>query len=451
MKSKRKHLICLLVALALVIVLSESSPAYDGESDIELTGEWKVRTAWTEFSAGVAGKDQVSEQTVGINVYTPVSPDAYVFVRLESDWNYALREPLGSGSDGFKLQVPNASGGSLSALVNQAYVGFSDVLGGMDLILGRQFLNVGHNLVLADEVDGILVTRTFIEQVRVRLFAFSRDEYLDSTNAANIASNTVPALGGNHWKLVSKSGLNVLGLSFSVDIGDHAVSGYRIQDSWAHFDPYTRLGNYISGTNNPPAADCTWTGFTLDGNLTMQIEYLFEYCRFDPDLTGAGEADLLFLGCNWYVTDDISLVATYGQGEERFISGPIDYRHFYHGLGGRRVSAGTLQHRGWGALQGTGTLTGIKDYMAKISINLDDITSAYLQYEQASDYDSSQSSLNGTQQDYRFYGVGASRSLREDLEAAIGYRTLSYESATVDNLADGGGWDQLLLELTWTF
>ena len=70
---------------------------------------------------------------------------------------------------------------------------------------------------------------------------------------------------------------------------------------------------------------------------------------------------------------------------------------------------------------------------------------------QADDYDSSGSGLTGTQQDYRLYTVALSRSFRETVLGRIEYRQLRYQSATIDNLPDGGGWDQLQVEISYSF
>ena len=458
---KRMHVTLVMMTAAIVFVFAQTVPAQD--SPVEITGEYKIQAVWTDYSVSITGSREVTEQNLVLNAYLALSPSADLFVRLNTDWKYGLRTPFDLAHGGFTNSVFTTTRDDPGKYLNLAYIFVTDALSsGIDLTLGRQFINVGHNLVLADEVDGVSFTRYFYEQVKVSFFAFDKHEQFDTSMTGALATSKISQsdvpnnmlsllkTAPKDWKLVSKPGFNVLGLTFSVDIGDHAVTGYFIQDSWTLFDPFTRLGNYTV-PGGGAAADTSYTGFTLDGYYNPQLKYLFEFCHFDPDLPDVGSANLTFYGLDWYVTEDLSLLTVFGEGEERFFPAQIGHDHSFSGLGGRRTAAGMPQYRGWNHLLGTGSLAGVRDYLTRLSYALDEITSTYLQYELASDYETSGSGIIGAQQDYRLYTVGISRDFRENIAGTLEYRNLRYESGVLNDLPNGGGWDQIRAELIYSF
>jgi len=308
----------------------------------------------------------------------------------------------------------------------------------------------------------------------------------DSTTTT-LAQNAATVLTRD-YQMTSAAGLDSFGINVSVDFGGHALAGYYLQRDYDKYDPYTQLGDpwaamvdynndgvvdwdAVNNCDLSPAANPTYWGITLDGNILRNLDYFFEYVSFDADInnigvnpltgsavTAAGTAwngnnlddgNAWLLGLDWDLTDDLNLIVQYGVGDEEFVPASIYKSEYLNGMQGRYNSGGqgllTFNDNGVG--EGTGALTGVKDLLIKFSADFNDKTSGYIKYEVCEDNDSSAARLiagdpsvtGHLAQDYKLFTLRFKHIYKPNTVLGLQYDYMKYDNDNVNNAHSIGG------------
>lgn len=328
----------------------------------------------------------------------------------------------------------------------------------------------------------------------------------DTAGTAQMTPNVVT----RDWDIQSASGLDSWGFNVSVDFGGHALAGYFLQRSFDRYDPYTMLGDPWAamvdmnndlaldvdhlGRDLSPAADPTYWGITLDGNILKNLDYFFEYVSFDSDISNIGvdpltgiakatattwkgnnldKGNAWLLGIDWDLTDDLNLIVQYGVGDEEFVPASVYKSEYLNGMSGRwNADLAGLATFGDARLgESTGALTGVKDLLVKFSADFNDKTSGYIKYEVVKDNDSSAARLiagdpmvtGHAAQDYKLLTLRFKHIYKPNTILGLRYDLMKYDSDVVDSLhvtnlenfltddVNGGGWQRISADVQVKF
>lgn len=304
------------------------------------------------------------------------------------------------------------------------------------------------------------------------------------------------------WDVKSASGLDSWGFNVSVDFGGHALAGYFLQRNFDRFDPFTGLGDpwaamvdYDSdgiidtdhtGRDLSPAADPSYWGITLDGNILRNLDYFFEFVGFDPDISNIGVDPLSgravnaagawnggnldsgkawLLGIDWDMTDDLNLIVQYGVGDEEFIPASVYKTEYFNGMSGRwNADLSGLSTNGDARMgEASGALTGVKDLLIKFSAEFNEKTSGFIKYEIVKDNDTSTARLvagdpmvtGHGRQDFRLLTLRFKHIYKPNTVLGLRYDLMKYEESGVDTAhvtgvegyltddVNGGGWQRV--------
>lgn len=332
-----------------------------------------------------------------------------------------------------------------------------------------------------------------------------KNEWLQTANALDKEFKNETASGFDSW-----------GINVSVDFGGHALAGYFLQRDYESFDPYTILGDpwatMVDGNNDntvdrdvfnnilSPSAEPTYFGLTLDGNLFRNVDYFLEYVTFDPDvnnvgvnpLTGQGtdaagnwlgnnldEGSAWLIGLDWDIEDDLNLLIQYGVGDEEFIPASINSSNYLNGMSGSRPSDIFYNNSNIGNPfdnttddgVGTGSLTGVKDLLVKLSAEFNAKTSGYVKFESVSENDSSAERLisgdplvtGHARQEYDLITVSFKHIYKPNTILRLSYDYLKYDDDAVNEAnvinnerfvtddVNAGGWSCIRADISIQF
>jgi hypothetical protein len=338
-------------------------------------------------------------------------------------------------------------------------------------------------------------------------------EWLKNANALDKEFRNETASGFDSW-----------GINVSVDFGGHALAGYFLQRDYESFDPYTIFGDPwatmvdanndgfidvdVAGNIVSPGAEPTYFGITLDGNIFRNVDYYLEYVTFDPDVNNVGvnpltgqatktatandwngnnldEGSAWLVGIDWDLTDDINLIIQYGVGDEEFIPASINSANYLNGMSGYRpedlfyrnsftlvgAQLGNPFDTATQAGVGTGSLTGIKDLLIKLSADFNEKTSGFIKYEAVSENDSSAERLisgdplvtGHERQEYDLITLSFKHIYKPNTILRLQYDYLKYDSDAVNNAnvignekfvtddVNGGGWSCISADISIQF
>lgn len=347
--------------------------------------------------------------------------------------------------------------------------------------------------------------------VRPALTAYAYAGFAAGLDSKGLQAQNTTALMRN-WDIQSANGLDSFGLNVSVDFGGHALAGYYMQRDFDKYDPYTRLGDpwaamvdynrdgvidfdAVNGRDLSPAANPTYWGITLDGNILRNLDYFFEYVSFDADINNIGVDPLTgravtaagvwngnnlddgkawLLGLDWDLTDDLNLIVQYGVGDEEFVPASIYKSEYLNGMQGRWNSGGQglLTFNDAGVGEGTGALTGVKDLLIKFSADFNDKTSGYIKYEVCEDNDSSAARLiagdpavtGHLAQDYKLITLRFKHIYKPNTILGLQYDYMKYDNDNVNNAhsiganeafvtddSNWGGWQRITADVQVKF
>lgn len=355
-----------------------------------------------------------------------------------------------------------------------------------------------------DDGDGIADS---LAPVSVPVFGtvgrnFRAFDYTAPRNITDVTgTDTQPPAGlERDWQVQPAAGLDTWGASVAVDFGGHAIAGYFLQRRFDRYDPFTVLGDpwaamvdYNSdlvadidsdGNDLSPTADPTYWGITLDGEVFANLNYFFEFVRFDPDIVNIGvdpttadasnsagtgwkgnnmdSGDAWVAGLEWNLTEDMNLLVQYGAGDEEFIPASIYETESLNGMYGR-MNDSSLGGPVGGELYGTGSLTGVRDFLIRLTADFNDKTTGALCYELVRDNDSSAARLVAGDpsvtghpvQDYRMWTVAFRHIYKPNTVLKLRYDNLAYEDDKLQNARvetarafntddkNHGGWQRL--------
>jgi hypothetical protein len=520
-----------------------------GSGKIDITGDMKMTIGTRKYEtdttvANAGGVDELgidrtrnndweNEYKIGLNIFANIDEDVTGFVRLRgvgilgSDHE---NDELWRATQIVTFDDSRATNGlqslqDLTLGVEYAYVDIKNIFDLGDLRLGRQNITLGHNLVYAAPADAVKFDKV-MDQVSVSLFAFdSNDSFFDTylPRVNGLTPNAGNFLGTQQRH---ENGFDSKAVNLSVDFGGHAVGFYYFTQSFDNYDPFVRMGDryatkYIDVANAGlannflnaaglaggqnvamPSADPSWMAITLDGNVMENLDYFFEYIKYDSDLAsfnrlatdpadlnianingtifGANQNPVLpgrelegtawLLGLDWDLTDDLNLILQYGVGDEEFVPSTIDIRQRLNGMMGRFNSQASRANYYWAP---TGSLQGVKDIFAKVSYDFNDKTSGYFSYENCKENDSSNLiSVVNTDgfvynlplatafyikpSEYKAFGLGFKHQYRPNTAFTLDYTKMQYDqnefvhdidAATANvknNIApNAGGWQMI--------
>jgi hypothetical protein len=121
---------------------------------VSMDGDVSFLLRHTRRNVDTTDNDWDNEVSIGFNTFMNIDPRVFAFLRMQNE-SIPLDE-LGAQEDGF---------------IDQLYVDIKDIYGLMDIRVGRQYLNLGHSIVLDDKSDGIRFSKNS-GRFRLDLFAF---------------------------------------------------------------------------------------------------------------------------------------------------------------------------------------------------------------------------------------------------------------------------------------
>ncbi len=322
---------------------------------------------------------------IGLNVRASVDDDIDTFVRIVNE--ELVGNELGEDIQGSTVDI------------DLAYVNMMNFFDVGDIRIGRQFVKVGHSIVLDNKLDAITVSR-MIEALDLTVLFADMDDAVT---------------GGTH-----DSGFALKGLDMKFSIGDHGAEFYYFINSTPTLNP----SNY---------------GFTLDGVLIDKVWYLLEYGQSDPD-NNTVEGSFWLSGIGWDFTDKIDIEILYGKGDNEFtnVAGNVYHWHRYKDMFGN-MALGTLPE---GRSFATGSLTGIKDVFFLFEVELSEKTSGTVIHETVS---ANKSNVEG----YQRITIGIDNHYAPNTAIGLRYDTVEFDN---NNYAqNSGGWNRIRVEMRAKF
>ncbi|MBN2802883.1 MAG: hypothetical protein JXR91_07300, partial [Deltaproteobacteria bacterium] len=176
------------------------------------------------------------------------------------------------------------------------------------------------------------------------------------------------------------------------------------------------------------------------------------------------------MGMNYTFANRLNFLLQYGAGTEEFIPASIYWKRSLNNMHGRLNNASFADSMGRDYDEGTYGLTGIKDFLLKVSADITDKTSGIVVYESVSDYDTTPKLLvsgdydvtGHLPQDYFTFAFEVNHKYSKNANVKGRYTLFEYEEPALnsakyagsgllsDNI-DWGGWSRFEAEIQVTF
>ena len=379
-----------------------------GAGGVKITGDAVIFTDYLKYEnddtgAGNPKDDQFTFLRLGFNFAADIDDDISTFVRLMND------DIVGN-------QFENMEGGQFG--IDVAYVDVKNFFDFGDVRLGRQYVALGHSLVLNDKLDAI---------------AFSKD--IDALKLVFLGADQPLAAPA------PKNGFGLKALDLKYAFGDHDAEFFYLQNANVQVDP------------------TTW-GLSLDGTVTEDITYELEYSKFDPDTAGGVTGTAIMGAVAWDLTDKVGVEVLYGKGDEEWMPTAIHYHRRHKGLFGQ-MNAGGMNP---GMTLATGSLQGVKDIMLKLESELSEKNTGFLVYEKV-DANNSDGNTANDNHEYTRLTLGLYHQYAPNTVFGLYYDTVEYDgtgddpwdapdagaTVPINDFLNGGGWSCLRVEMSVKF
>ena len=382
-----------------------SAKGCGGGGGIKITGDARIFMDSLKYEndvvpAGNPKDDLFTFYRLGFNFAAPIDENISTFVRIVND------DIVGNRFD----NIENFMFG-----IDFAYVDINNFFDFGDIRIGRQYVALGHSLVLDDKLDAI---------------AFCK--YIDDLKLVFLGADQ-PALAAP----IPKNGFNLKALDLKYAFGDHDTEFYYLQNTNVQADPTT-------------------CGLALDGVVTEDVTYSLEYSTFDPDTAGGVKGSALMGGVAWNLTDKIDVEVLYGKGDEEWAPTSIHYHRRYKDMFGQ-MNATTVTP---GMTDASGSLQGIKDIFLKLESELSEKNTGCLLYEKV-DANNSDGNTANDNHEYTRLTLGLDHQYAPNTVFGLRYDMIEYDGqgvdpfdATAKNINDfinGGGWNRIRVEMNVKF
>lgn len=259
---------------------------------VKITGDMRVRFQRTVNDFDTRDDNNWANQLrIGLNFSMQVDENVSAYVRWMRD------------------EIPFEISGVSDLVLDEAYVNIKNIFNLGDVRIGRQWMTLGHNFVLADKLDGIKFTKK-IDRVDFTLFAFSTRTANSGVNDQHYGN----AIGTKNFYMFSDKhtivpkagagvlgagvyGLNGAGLSNSANYAAFAANDKITLYSTQY--PYPQPTDAYLGSKTGANPNFTWNqhaglGLAQAGILCPTDIVLPTYSAFTDavnNVTGAAGAD----------------------------------------------------------------------------------------------------------------------------------------------------------------
>ena len=374
--------------------MAETAPGRHGA--VTVTGDTWIHYDVLEYANDTVDDDKDIFYQVALNMAAAINESTRIFVRLvNDDVAGAKMEDLEDGTVG----------------VDVAYVETEDLFGqDIDVKAGRQYVDLGQGVVLADKLDALVFSRPVGAFDVSLLLADQEDD------------------------VFTENGFSLTGITARYDFGDYQSQLYFLQGSQvANTEPY-------------------WYGLSLEGPLMPEagpfknVEYQVEYARYDPDTAFSPVGSAWRAAVNWDMAQKLKATFTFGKGDEEFQPIGIHYWRRPYDLFGA-MSFGQLPA---GSTLATGSLSGIEDAAIIIDHGVSEKLSVRFIHEKVSVNDNSPAVTNLF--DYKRDSLGLDYRYRPNTSLEVSWDKVTFDRAdSISQLEDSGGWDRYRMGLRVKF
>ena len=363
---------------------------------IDVTGDIWIHIENQEYENDTIDDDMATFARTGLNFSSMINEKVSAYARI-------VNEDLVGREFGNDLEDSTLG-------IHQAYVNVKEFFDLGDIRMGRQFVKVGHSIALDNKLDAVVFNKD-IDDFTVKLIA------------ADMPDNT------------AKNGFNLKGLDVHFSVLDHAAEFYYLVGSTVTNDPI----NY---------------GFSLDGNLIENIDFLMEYGKSDPATATGVKGDFWLAGANWDMTPKFNVELMFAKGDEEFsrVAGDVYYHNRFKDMFGR-IYDGDMGEDGFqsvvpaGRTNATGSLCGIKDVFLKVTSPLDDKNDGCFIYERVSANDTNGDGTGAAE--YKRYTLGLDHQYKPNTTYGIRYDTVVFD--TLIDQTNAGGWYRVMVDMRMKF
>lgn len=390
-------------------VIRGDDPEGDEYGQITVTGDARLRIDNFKFENDSIPQNSPKDDTfsfyqIGLNFSTVIGPDTSAFFRVVND------DLLGTEFDA----VEDVTFG-----FDLAYIDVSDLFSFADLRAGRQFVKVGHSLVLDDKLDAIVVYKDIVGMKFTFIGADMAAYDADGDGALN----------------VPKNGSNLKAVDMKYRFTDHTAEFYYIQNSFV-------------GT---PGIDTVTYGLVLDGRVLGTFDYMLEFSKYDPDVTSTLKGEAVMGGVEWELVENLGVEVMYLEGDEEWRPTSIHYNSRFKDIFGNMPQGLIFRSASLGApvveTNAAGSINGIKDTFFKLTRAISGQTDGFLIFEQVEANDSSPTIPNAA--GYKRMSLGFDNRFAPNTGFGLFFDTVEYDQ---NNAApNAGGWNRVRMEMNVKF
>ena len=385
---------------------------------ISITGDSWLHIDDVKFATDDVDDDLNTYYLIGLNLAAPIDEGVRTFVRIENDPDItSTGQRFGADLDGATFSI------------DVAYIAVDGLFDLADVKIGRQWIGVGHYIVMQDKYDGIIFSKK-IDDLAVDFFM------IDQVNQ--------PQPGNDN-------GFNLKGIDLKRSLCGHDAEVYYV----------------VNNQNGANTGDLVNYGLSLDGAVTEDMDYLFEYCSYDDNVPGANnqEGDFWIFGIDYSFNEKVGIKLTYGEADEEYLPVGVNYFPGIDELYGT-MNPGYGVDNDEGVTNASGYVIGIKDTLAKLYAQLSEKTDGFLVYEKVEANDTTAaatlySAANGSVPEYSRFTIGFNHQYAPNTTFGIRYDTVEYDgmgidpadaqNKDIDNWLNSGGWTRIRVQMMVKF
>jgi len=377
--------------------LLKSEPCQDRSGDcygpgrrfgnIVVTGDSWLHIDHLRYYTDTADDDVNTFYRIGLNFAANVDENVSTFVRVAND-----------DLSGMKFD----SAEDTTFGLDLAYIDVNDIVRSHDLRFGRQFVRVGHGIVLNDKLDAVTFSGRLGDVDMLVL-------------AAEQADNGV-----------NENGFNLTGFDLAYRWEDNLFETYYLTTSTVDGDPVTY-------------------GLSLDGPFYQNIDYFAEYARYDADDAETATGSAWVAGFVWDYSPEIDATLLYARGDEEFQPVSIYYWRRFQDMYGN-MSIGALPA---GRTRATGSLQDMKELLFKLDYIINDKLDAVFIHEKIKENSRDNPLMVGF--DYKRRTIGFDYRYAPRTTLGLKYDYVEFDKGPENLVTNGGGWSRYRLEVITLF